>query len=331
MEERGLISEKFVSDALACLQAQNIAPLAILAKAGFDAIPNQPVNAEQYGALWLAMAEAMNDEFFGLGARAMRPGSFTLLGHTVLHTHHLEHAIRRALRFLKIILDYPCGTLHRENGLATITLDDGGPPRSAFAYRAFWILLHGISCFLIGRRIPIQSVAFRCKQPDHESGYALFFGAKVNFSQRCSALHFSEHYLDLPIKRSEKALKDFLKAAPANILMRYRHDSGVEMAVRKKLSYRDCANWPDFRTLAREMRIAPSTLRRMLMNEGTNYHDIKNSLRRDLAMQLLETGLSVADISAKLGFAEPSTFYRAFAKWTGLTPAKYRMDIKQAG
>ncbi|NEX00227.1 AraC family transcriptional regulator ligand-binding domain-containing protein, partial [Rhodopseudomonas sp. BR0G17] len=48
------------------------------------------VSAAQFGALWLAVAETMDDEFFGLGGRPMRPGSFTLLGHAVLNAGTLR-------------------------------------------------------------------------------------------------------------------------------------------------------------------------------------------------------------------------------------------------
>ena len=38
------------------------------------------ISPDAFGRLWLGIAEAMNDEFFGNAARAMRPGSFTLMG-----------------------------------------------------------------------------------------------------------------------------------------------------------------------------------------------------------------------------------------------------------
>ncbi|MGO7374023.1 AraC family transcriptional regulator ligand-binding domain-containing protein, partial [Rhizobium ruizarguesonis] len=57
-------------------------------------------NAETYGALWLAIAAELDDEFFGMGGRQMRGGSFTLLCHCVLHAPTLGQALRRALRFL---------------------------------------------------------------------------------------------------------------------------------------------------------------------------------------------------------------------------------------
>ncbi|MBR9826538.1 MAG: helix-turn-helix domain-containing protein [Alphaproteobacteria bacterium] len=49
------------------------------------------------------------------------------------------------------------------------------------------------------------------------------------------------------------------------------------------------------------------------------------TLRRDLALHYLETTThSTAEISYLLGYAEPNSFFRAFAEWTGSSPDRYR-------
>jgi AraC-like DNA-binding protein len=35
--------------------------------------------------------------------------------------------------------------------------------------------------------------------------------------------------------------------------------------------------------------------------------------------------LAINDIAFRVGFTEPSTFHRAFKKWTGVTPGAYRV------
>ena len=62
----------------------------LLAAIGLPAVIDTPVSAESYGRLWLAIAAEVDDEFFGMGGRAMRRGSFTLLCHCVLHAGTLE-------------------------------------------------------------------------------------------------------------------------------------------------------------------------------------------------------------------------------------------------
>ena len=164
-----MIAVGFVDEALDCLRQRGIAVEPVLATAGLPPVVNEPLSAEQYGALWLAITDAIDDEFFGMGGRPLRPGGFTLLCHSILHAGTLEQALHRALRFLRVALDDPRGELVVDNGLAQILLKDDGGPKSAFAYRTYWILVHGITCWLVGRRIPLRLVDFRCAEPSRSA------------------------------------------------------------------------------------------------------------------------------------------------------------------
>ncbi len=325
--ERRMIAPGFVEEALDSLRRLGRQTAPLLARLGLPSRIIQPVSAEVYGALWLAIAADLDDEFFGMGARPMRSGSFTLLCHCVLHAPTLGHALRRALRFLDIVLDDPRGTLVIRDGLAQIELRDAGEPRSAFAYRTYWIILHGIICWLVGRRIPIRLVDFRCAEPSQGADYRLFFGAPVRFSQPISRLGFDNAMLNLPISRNEQSLKQFLRGAPANILVRYRYDAGIAAAVRRRLSQTSPAVWSSFQTLARDMRMPSSTLRHRLHDEGQSYAGIKDDIRRDLAVDMLmNTQKTIGEIAVQLGYSEPSAFFRAFKKWMGKSPEAYRRD-----
>lgn len=329
--ERRMIAPCFMDDTLECLRRQGVEAAPLLAEAGLPPVITGPIPAERYGAFWHAVARTMDDEFFGEGARPMRAGSFALLCQAILSTATLEHALRRALRFLRIVLDDPHGSLVVEEGLAQIVLKDAGGPRSAFAYRTFWIIVHGVNCWLIGRRLPIRWVDFRCSAPPAGTDYRLFFGAPVRFDQPETRLVFDAEFLNLPTIRDERALKEFLRHAPGNILVRYRHDMGLSAAIRKRLGGLAPQAWPGFEELAGRMRIPAPSLRRRLKLEGQTYREIKDDLRRALAMEALAEGhANVTQLAADLGFSEPSAFYRAFRKWTGKSPAVFRRSAGAA-
>ncbi len=325
--DRRMISPSFVEEALDCLRRIGKPTAPLLVSLGLPAVVENPISAETYGALWLAVAAEVDDEFFGMGERPMRRGSFTLLCHCVLHARTLDQALRRALRFLGVVLEDPSGELVIRDGLAEIVLSDKGKARSAFAYRTYWILLHGITCWLVGRRIPIRRVDFRCPEPLEGADYRLFFGAPVQFSQPVSRLAFDRSVLKLPIARTEQALKHFLRGAPANILVRYRYDAGLAAVVRKRLRQQTPISWTGFGDLAAQMHMSPSTLRHRLQGEGQSYAGIKDEIRRDRAIEMLLGGdASVGEIAAQLGYSEPSAFHRAFRKWTAKSPASLRRE-----
>ncbi|MGO9391269.1 AraC family transcriptional regulator [Rhodoblastus sp.] len=326
VSERRMISPHFVEEALDCLP-QSIAREDILNSVGLPLTVEAPISALAYGALWRAITDRMDDEFFGLGGRAMIPGSFTLMCHCALHAGTLRRALPRALRFLAVTIMDPRGELAVADGVAQIILRDSGEARSAFAYRTLWIMLHGLACWLVGRRIPLRLVDFRCPEPGLGADHRRFFGAPVRFGQKESRLAFDESFLDLPITRSERALKQFLRGAPANILVRHRHDAGLAANVRARLRRQKPSDWPGVDQLAQTLRMPPSTFRHRLNQEGLTYASIKEEIRRNLAFELLlDSPKKVSEIALELGFAEPSAFHRAFRKWTSKSPAAYRQD-----
>jgi AraC-like DNA-binding protein len=77
------------------------------------------------------------------------------------------------------------------------------------------------------------------------------------------------------------------------------------------------------------MRMSSSTLRHRLHDEGQSYAGIKDDIRRDLARDMLiNTPQTVSDIAARLGYSEPSAFYRAFKKWMGESPEAFRKSAR---
>lgn len=325
MTQRWMISPGFVEDALTGLRRAGIDPGPVLAGVGLPDSVTEPVSHIQYGALWLAIAARLDDEFFGLGARPMRVGSFKLLCHAVLQARTLDQALRRALSFLAVVLDDPRGELTQREGQAEIVLVATRGARPAFADRTYWLLLLGVLSWLIGRRIPLLHVDFAGCAPENRLDYHQFFGAPVRFERPVSRLAFNAAYLALPPIRSERALGPFLRAAPANILFGYRHDQSISARIRNRLSALPPGEWPVFEAIAADIRFSPATLRRRLRDEGQSFSAIRDEIRFEQAQAMLgQSARSVAEIATALGYAEPSAFHRAFLKWSGETPAVFR-------
>lgn len=329
MVQRGTISVHLVEEALVVARRRGLDVDAVLAAAGIDPAllgdATARVPASQYAALWILLARAMNCEFFGMDHHPMRPGSFTLMARSAHGAETVGQALRRALRFISLILDDFQPRLVREGERASIVLAENGEPLRAFTYCTFWLVIHGLTCWLAGRRIPVMAAEFRCAEPAYTDDYRTLFTHDLRFGRGRTRLEFDAAALDLPVKRSESELKSFLRRAPANILVKYRSNDSLTVLIRRRLRRIDATEWPDFDRLAAELHMSPSTLRRRLDGEGQNYQAIKDSLRRDLAIRCLTEGTgSVADIAERLGFADPSSFHRAFKKWTGMLPGEFR-------
>ena len=257
----------------------------------------------------------------------MKAGSFAMLCHAVVCCKTLGQALERSLRFYALILDDISAVLERRNHEASIVLHEraAGAAQRVFAHELLLMLLHGVSCWLVGRRIPILRAEFSYGQPAHSAEYRLMYCADLTFNRPNTLIVFEQSYLALPVVQNERSIKEFLSTAPENILLKYKNGSSLSARVRRRL--RQCApgEVPDIEGLARELNMTPATVRRRLGEEGASYQSIKDQLRRDLAIGLLShTSRSVMEIAVELGFSERSAFHRAFRKWTGASPGEFR-------
>ncbi len=328
--EKGTISVKQVNEALLELRRRGGDELPLLTQAGIApellTKPYGRVSSVAYSRLWLLIAQAMDDEFFGMNARRMKVGSFAFMCRTALHEPMLEGALNAALRFLSLVFDDLQPLLTRKGGLAEISLREPAESQCrAFAYFTLWMIVHGLACWLTGRRIPILALDLRCTAPDYLEDYRVMFTDNLRFSRRQSRLLFKAEWLDLPVRRSQQELRGFLAGAPANILVKYRDPQSLAARIKAYLRSIKPERWPDFEALAGHFFMAASTLRRKLALEGQSYQSLKDQVRRDLAIARLDNGDgNFSDLAFELGFADTSAFYKAFKKWTGSTPGQYR-------
>ena len=332
--EPGTIAICFVAAALESVRARHLNANELLATVGLSPsllqAPQARVSAKVYGALWRAIAVARDDEFFGQDSRRMKSGSFAMLCHSVVACKSLAQALERSLRFYSLILDDISASLKRDGDEARIILHEraAGANHRVFAHELLLMLLHGVSCWLVSRRIPILRAEFSYPEPAYSAEYRLMYCADLTFGRPNTLIVFERGFLDLPVVQDEESIKEFLRSAPENILLKYKNGSSLSARVRRRL--RQClpSELPDFDSVARELNMTPATIRRRLHEEGASFQSIKDELRRDLAIShLSHSSRSVMDIALELGFSERSAFHRAFRKWTGASPGEFRRRL----
>lgn len=327
-EMRGTIAMRLLREALLDLTRLHGLPAEILLRNGVSPADldddARRIPVERYAAIWLALAEATGDEFFCMNRRPMRTGSFAFLTRAALPCGTLREAVHLALAFLSVMLDDMNGRLVEEDGVAALTLSEAGAFRP-FTYFTYWLILHGLMCFLIRQRIPILAIDLVPEAPDDCADYRALFSDEIRFSRPENRLILASHILDRPIRATRADRDAFLRRAPANILVKYRNASGIVARIKQFLRAQDPEAWPDFDAVAGHFALSPSTLRRRIEAEGQSFQEIKDSVRKEIAIHLLRTtALSLAAIAAAAGFSEPSSFVRAFRKWTGVNPGAYR-------
>jgi AraC-like DNA-binding protein len=330
MSEKDTISMQLVREALLQTCPEGEPDAALLARAGIDAgqldLGEARVSADAYARLWRLLARRCNDEFFAMDRRGLRSGSLAFIARSAMAQPTLGAALENMLAFLSLMLDDLQPSLVRQQSLAEIVINEPREaPRRAFTYFTFWMIVHGVACWLAGRRIPILAIELRCGEPPFCDDYRVMFSENLQFQRPRSRMIIAAECLDLPVRRSAEELQRFLAEAPGNILVKYRDPASLGRRVRHDLLALQPGAWPDAEGLACGLHMSVSTLRRRLAEEGLSYQGIKDSVRRELAIAwLAEAQLGLGEIAERLGFADSSSFYKAFRKWFGCNPGHYR-------
>ena len=133
--------------------------------------------------------------------------------------------------------------------------------------------------------------------------------------------------MELPARRDDRALEQFLQGGPGKIAALYRRDRQVVQRVRD-IVRRTLPGPVTLGAVARELGLSTRTVHRRLQEESSSLRAIKDATRCDQALARLEQSRApIAQISADLGYADSSTFFRAFTSWTGVSPSAYRRRL----
>ena len=250
-----------------------------------------------------------------------------MMARGMINCSNLEHAIRRGFRFYEIFVPGIGLDLMVQDGRAMIRFSKKEPLKvpDAFMAQMLFVLWHRFSCWLIGEEVLLEEVWYASGARDHPAVAGLLFDCPCRFEKDKWTLIFDGSFLEKPLTRDERDLRNFLKCFPDDLLDTKGFTESLSGRTRNLLQRHFNSGDFDFMALARSLGTTPQTLRRRLREEGRTFQQIKNAVRKEMSMHYLQNSThSIDKISRMMGFSEPSTFNRAFKKWTGLTPGAYR-------
>nr|WP_256433565.1 helix-turn-helix transcriptional regulator [Myxococcus sp. CA040A] len=79
------------------------------------------------------------------------------------------------------------------------------------------------------------------------------------------------------------------------------------------------------------MGMSPRGLQRRLKAEGRTFREVTEDIRLEKARRLLaDDSLNVAGIAERVGYSDARALRRAFQRWTGMSPGRYRRSTSAA-
>src|SRR3546814_13428882 len=96
-------------------------------------------------------------------------------------------------------------------------------------------MLHGLLCWLIGRRIAIRTARFAYPQPLWWREYIAVYAGDVGFDATQTVFTFNALDLEAPVIQTERSAKEFLQRAPRNFIVKYQNPRSIAARIRRRL------------------------------------------------------------------------------------------------
>ena len=218
-------------------------------------------------------------------------------------------------------------SLAEVHGEAVLTIDAGRVPADV---RTFLVERNSAAtqAFIVdslGTGIPFTAVRFQHPAPADITTHTSLFGLTPTFDAPDNALCFDASYLKLPLPQANEFVARDYEALCRELLDQHRARAGVTGAVRDALLYRP-GPLPTLAEVAGELDMSVRTLSRRLDAEQSSFRALTDEVRQAQAKALLTTGMTTDQVAQRLGYAETSSFIRAFRRWTGRAPQTYRRE-----
>lgn len=278
---------------------------------------------------WEAVEAVTGDPDIGLHmAPHIPPYRGDVFEYLFMSSPTFREGCTRAMRYSRLFSDALMGSLHDDTGSARIALAITQDKLPILRHTEICVA-HGMIKFLKsvtdGAFVPTR-ISLCAAQPRNPAEYAKVFGCPVDFDSEESFIYFDRGLLDRPSPHSEAELlrvHEELASRQLNKLESRDVVDEVKRVLAQGLEYQRC----DLNHVAKALDRTPRRLRQELTRAGTSFNQVLGDFRFNMARKLLAgTDEPIDRIVYLTGFAEVSTFYRAFRRWAGKTPVQYRQE-----
>ena len=313
-----------------------------------DIANDKPISALLYGELHHQIIELVQDEWFGmLSGDPVPKGAIRLLLQSVVHCKNLEQALIRSSNFFDVCRGFKIKQSLTVSGdkafIRSVKLDcieqeefdsliSHTSPATIKSTLSAW---HGFYSWLIGKHVPLDDVFYSFandqEHPSNGKPSNTNIQTEYHYEQGFNGHSFQRKYLEHPIVQNENSIEDFMRKAPYYGLIKKNPDAGISPQVKSLLAKSIGEDLPNASEVAEFFNMSVTTLHRRLSQEGGSFQALKDESRMEAAIHYLNCAdISTSAISDLLSFENPSTFYRAFKKWTGLPPGEYRKQLMES-
>jgi AraC-like DNA-binding protein len=288
------------------------------------------VATEELFALWDAIAAVSGDPGIGLKIGGEeRIERYDPIAIASLYTRTFRDALERAARYKQLVCPEAIRLVASEEECAVrfswLLAKQTEPPLLTDLCFA-WI--HGIGRRGTGGAVTPVRVEFQ-RAPAHRELYEAHFGCPVRFKAAHNALIFRKEDIERPfLTHNAEMLAMIAPQLESELACRQAQPSAsdqVKAALKRVLA----GKRPEIRSIAKELGQSARTLQRRLAEQGETYQSVLEAARRELARHyLLHSSLELNETAYLLGYEDANSFFRAFQKWEGMPPGRWRAGLR---
>lgn len=289
--------------------------------------PDFRMPEEILDALWIACRDVANDEAFGIHAGLdHEPGQLGVIEYVVKNSPTLGDAMRLGMRFQRILHDAGDDqlTIEGDRALLRVRLSSGREPAGVLVDYGFAQALGGAMMLtgVPGRALEVRFVHGR---PRRLGPWERTFQCPMYFDEPENVFVFRRDRLDAPILSSDPGLLAILEQHAQSQLALIPDGGGFVRRVCELIARELVGGTPTAEHIGKKLHMSARTLARRLDDEGTSFSKLLDDLRRELAVShLRDRDISVSEVAFLLGFADANAFSRAFKRWTGEPPSRFK-------
>ncbi len=288
-----------------------------------------PVSTEF--AIWDELRAETREPALQLVAPIELPvGTYHVLDYLVGVSATVGDGMRRIARFLGIIarqVEVSAQVADDECRLVATTASGGAVPPMYVDYTFGAVV--GRMRAIAPDAFAVERVQLRQPPPASPAAYRDVFLCPVDFGAGADALVFSRARWDTRLPAHDPTLAQVLET---HARFRLERMAAAPVALAGDVRAAIIAALPDgapVDAVARALRLSVRTLLRRLDDAGTTYRDALDTVRGELAREYLHDGrVAISEVALLLGFADQRSFHRAFERWTGETPGRWRARVR---
>jgi len=159
------------------------------------------------------------------------------------------------------------------------------------------------------------------------SAYQQYIDFDLKFDQAYNWIRLPRAVLNIKQKYGNHLAHQLYRVQAYELLRKFYPESEDVIAQTKQIIEGYGAHYPTVPEVANMFGVSERTFRRKLDEAKTSYRALLDEHKKKRCLDMLsQKSISVNELADALGYAESASFLRAFKRWTGTTPKRYKRE-----